>query len=490
MRAWAIVVLACGCATPPAAFDAGHRDAFVTRDAWRPPWDPLALVDGWTPPRAVDCMPVLVASRPWPGAVLPFDVQTLSVRRSLRPPTTFEVCTDPACDTIVRRASVTSSSWTIAPPLAPGHYAWRALDADGLATTPRRFDVRAGPTRPGHRPVDVDGDGDADLVACAVSLPGTRLRVAYAIGNGALTPTSVDCSELRVLGDLDGDGDDDVWTGTTIARGATCDPFYGTLAWRGPPPFGVGDVDGDGYDDVVFWSYDPITTTCELALVHGGASALERSVVIDSMPAMTLASCGPIAALEQDWSGDGLPDFAVGVPIANEIRLYAPGVGATGTARSFAAPDGLVYFGIALADAGDLDGDGLTELLVGADGPNETVTSLAHQSGAITPARLPISDWLDPSPMRGIGDLDGDGRDDLAIVTPSTGDAIVVLLTNEVTLSPAPSMIATPGDLDRDGFEDLLGARYGSIDVFRGGTTLPNTSRSYGVGDVAGVGGR
>src|SRR5690349_9476972 len=96
------------------------------------------------------------------------------------------------------------------------------------------------------------------------------------------------------------------------------------------------------------------------------------------------------------------------------------------------------YFGASVSDAGDVDGDGYDDLLVGAPawdlGPGEVRLYLGGPSGpSIVPALILVGDPLLAGPygteygdsVSGAGDVNGDGFDDVAIA--AGGDGVVTI---------------------------------------------------------------
>ncbi|MCP4869103.1 MAG: hypothetical protein GY898_10350 [Proteobacteria bacterium] len=153
-------------------------------------------------------------------------------------------------------------------------------------------------------------------------------------------------------------------------------------------------------------------------------------------------------------------------------------------------------FGASLSALPDIDGDGLDELVVGATDISGAYIfkgsqlraggSYSHER-AFTKIELPF-DPENPNPHIGfsttsLGDLDGDGRGELAVGAPgwapsergsvalfrgsdlADGGVMAVTSADVMVLGDVPTAdvgrsITSPGDLDGDGFDDLLVGSY------------------------------
>ncbi|MES1172085.1 MAG: VCBS repeat-containing protein [Bacteroidota bacterium] len=245
----------------------------------------------------------------------------------------------------------------------------------------------------------------------------------------------------------------------------------------------VGDVDGDGSDDVVTVSrssQDVSVLQPSVLLKHGDGRLAEPV----SYPAYAYY---PAMVTLGDLNKDGKPDL-ITIDRGNIAVFLNRGDG------TFASP---VNHAAGLAGewvtAGDLNGDGYPDLVVtnaqaAVDTPpqNGAVAVLLNQGDATfgDPALYGVG--ISPSEAT-IADLNGDGRNDLA-VTNSNDTSVSILLNEGQGLFAAPTAIAvgrhyfkaiTNADLNGDGSPDLvLGG--GRPDV------LPGT---FGVGVLLNLGG-
>jgi PKD repeat protein len=321
---------------------------------------------------------------------------------------------------------------------------------------------------------DVDGDGYSDLAIgawgydAATDSNAGRAYVYHGSVTGlGTTPDWTEAGEksgehlgyaLGTAGDVNGDGYADLVVGAegyqyalgkaTLFRGSSAGLATGTDAWtatgaRGGDHFGAavgtaGDVDGDGYSDLVVgaWGYDdPANANAGRAYVyHGEAPGMGAS------PAWTLVSpvsddaLGYAQATAGDVNGDGYADLIVGARRNRENGTYAgkayvyhgslAGLGDTWawTALGEEAGDS---FGHSVATAGDVNGDGYADVVVGAtmfsglgQGPGKAYVYHGSADGlGGTPAWTAVPDGGSyfAGSVAAAGDVNGDGYADLVV---------------------------------------------------------------------------
>ena len=294
---------------------------------------------------------------------------------------------------------------------------------------------------------------------------------------GSPTPRTGDFgSSLAFVGDVDGDGRDDFlvssagWEGGPVGAlwlfsGATRELIYEVKAGGMDQHFAgtiraLGDLDGDGIRE---WALiRPLSGETEIAggvVVRSGASG--GTLLTLSSRNLGLELCEDIEDAG-DLNGDGCPDLLVGgcdvthargvsAPIYRRFTFMVSGRNGSVLRRAFAEQEPLAISGTAHA-LGDIDGDGFGDLLLHDPGQPDRPSWRAVSSN---------TGGLLYTLRRGgtlLGDLDGDGVPDL--VQPYTygktgADMIVADSPRGEALQPA-------GDLDGDGREELLGWSSGS----------------------------
>ncbi|MHC4899544.1 MAG: FG-GAP-like repeat-containing protein [Planctomycetota bacterium] len=289
---------------------------------------------------------------------------------------------------------------------------------------------------------DVNGDGYDDIIAGAISSYGNGYARVYSGKDSKLLKQLIGKSSAHKcgrsvtgLGDVTGDGYDDLAVGTDTENYVRC--FSGKtlvayLQLNGTGRFGysiagTGDVDGDGFGDLVIGAPD---------YAGGGRAYIynpRTSKVIRTLtpPAGTYAGAkfGWSVAAAGDFNKDGTRDVVVG---AYADRKFGTD---TGVAHVMSGKDGTVLgslygntggdrMGYSVAGGGDLNGDGYDDILAGA--PNADMTS-AVSGGVMALSgkdkRILIS-LVEPSSKEFgrsvclIRDMNNDGLPDLAIGAP------------------------------------------------------------------------
>lgn len=263
---------------------------------------------------------------------------------------------------------------------------------------------------------DVDRDGHDDFLVGMARYPfaGNRTGAARLFSG----------RDFSVLLTVYGDGEGDLF-GTAVA--------------------GIGDVDADGFPDFAIGAPengDPVLNYGKgYARVYSGRTLRSlgtfRGVQIGDEYGSSIAGIG-------DLDGDGHDDFMVGAL----LELHNDGQGSArvysghdfSLLHEFFAERGTDHFGVSLGSAGDVDGDGQADLMVGAIG------MASYLKGAL---------WV-------YSGVDG---------------SLLQTLRGEATSGVFALGCAAAGDVDQDGFGDVYvsdpmdasaGTRTGAIHLFSG----------------------
>jgi hypothetical protein len=407
-------------------------------------------------------------------------------------------------------------------------------------------------------------------LVCPMGSARARARSTEAVGAESITITLVpdwitdgaqNAAEygydVAGAGDVNSDGYDDVVVGAAkyqlqVYKEGAAFVFYGSPQGLSAIPdwvvgsgfsgtrfghavSGAGDLNCDGYDDVVIGApeHKNEAQTFKVGAVfvyYGGQYGLNHtpnwsysSDVKDSQFGYAVGSAG-------DLNGDGCDDLIVG------SRWYSNGQSNEGALYVFhGSPSGLdlthtwkvegeqasTLLGSAVGTAGDVNGDGYDDILAGAPGYESSQSEegrvyVYHGSAA---GLGDIADWtLDGEQMSAAlgsavgtaGDVNGDGYDDIVIgathfdnlvgqVDEGTamiyyGSADGLDKTNRWQVyggqenSGFGISVSSAGDVDDDGYDDIIvGAHNYTNDqpyegvafLFRGGISGPSTTADW-----------
>jgi hypothetical protein len=293
----------------------------------------------------------------------------------------------------------------------------------------------------------------------------------------------------------------------------------------------AGDIDGDGYGDVLVGApYDRLDASREgvVSLFRGSPAGLPTTPDWQVGGGQQGSLFGAAVAGVGDVNGDGYDDVLVGAPGFNDgvnkkgaVFLYLGPLDGTATAPdwSFVGDQKDSLLGAAVASAGDVDGDGLDDFLIGAPGQSVAQTSegAAFLFFGSDASISPVPEWsyYGGQPAAGLGtsvagggDVDGDGYDDVLVGAPGYGfyyedeGTALLFFGTQDGLAASPgwqalggqsdarfgTSVAGVGDVDADGYDDLLvGAPgyatgllvHGAAFLFRGDDPLPASSPAW-----------
>ena len=200
----------------------------------------------------------------------------------------------------------------------------------------------------------------------------------------------------------------------------------------------AGDVNGDGYADIIVGApeFDNGQTGEGRACVYyGSASSLSANANWTVTGDQGMDAFGAVVSTAGDVNGDGYADIVVGAQYywngqMKEGRVYlyyGSSSGPSSTADWMAEGDRAeVYFGRSVSTAGDVNGDGYSDIIVGAYGfdngeVDEGRAFVYHGSAAGLPA---TANWIMETDQAGAqfgwsvsaaGDVNGDGYADVIV---------------------------------------------------------------------------
>ncbi len=339
---------------------------------------------------------------------------------------------------------------------------------------------------------DFNGDGKADLVV-ANSVANS---VSILLGNGDGTfQTAVSYSTGTnpfwvAIGDFNGDGKADLVTANngsanvSILSGNGDGTFQTAVnysAGSGPFWVSVGDLNGDGKADLAVADYNAGKVS---VLLGNGDGSFQTAAAYG-------AGNGPSSVAIADFNGDGKADLAVSNYSSNNVSILAGvGDGTFQAAVNYGAASG--PYSVAVLD---VDNDGKLDLAVANSGCNCVSILSGRGDGTFLPA---LNYGTDSGPNQvAVGDFNGDGKPDLAVTDGNTY-YVSILLNNGVcslncnTIAPQVTYAAgsTPdsaaiGDFNGDGHPDLAVVNNGANTV---SIELGNSDGTFQAGNTLNVG--
>jgi hypothetical protein len=422
---------------------------------------------------------------------------------------------------------------------------------------------------------DVNGDGFSDVIVGATGYynveDGEGAAFVYhgsATGIGTTAAAMVESNQLYATlgysvacaGDVNGDGYSDVIAGAMLYDNGQSNEgaafiYHGSPsginitaatmvesnkadAYLGWSVAGAGDVNGDGYSDVIAGAQffeNGQSLEGAVFVYHGSTTGINptAAVILESNQAFALM--GSAVASAGDVNGDGYSDLIVGnIGYSNgesgegAAFIYhgsASGVNTT-AAITLESDQEYANMGVSLAGAGDVNGDGYSDIIVGAwfydngeSGEGAFFVYHGSATGISTAYAARVeSNQADANlgvSVAGAGDVNGDGYSDVIVGasdydhgetdegiafvyhgSPSGINTIpAIMLEGNQASAAFGSVVAGAGDVNGDGYSDVIVGAWlydngenaeGAAYIFHGSATgISNTAAAIVEGNQA-----
>ncbi|MBK6877606.1 MAG: FG-GAP repeat protein [Ignavibacteria bacterium] len=318
---------------------------------------------------------------------------------------------------------------------------------------------------------DVNGDGYSDIIAGAPSYLGSGRVYGFhgsSVGFSSTPDWIVDSDQtasefgeaVSTAGDVNGDGYSDVIVGACLydnpenkegkafvyhgsSSGLSTSPAWTYESDQPGAEFGLwvstaGDVNGDGYSDVIStaWYYDDEEFDEGKAfLFHGSASGLSVPISWTADGDQSGSQLGISVSTAGDVNGDGYSDVIIGANTydngeTDEGRAYVyigSSAGLLASPSWFAESNqAFSSFGARVSTAGDVNGDGYSDVMASAikfdNGETDEGKVFLYYGSSSGLSATP--NWTSESnnenawfgyQLKTAGDVNGDGYSDVII---------------------------------------------------------------------------
>ncbi|WP_426292050.1 FG-GAP-like repeat-containing protein [Dyadobacter endophyticus] len=382
---------------------------------------------------------------------------------------------------------------------------------------------------------DINADGHSDLLAGANHFDQGQVNegavfVFYGSKSGILPskvttlemnqPNAMMGSAVAGAGDLNGDGFSDIAVGAPfydqgqteeggafVYLGSASGPVNLPVIIQSDQPFAhmgsalacAGDINGDGYSDIIVGSphYDKVFKDQGLASIHfGSAMGVATTPSIEFAGKQMEEEFGYPVACAGDANGDGYADVMIGSRyqgkgLADEgvVTIYAGS--SAGLAKKplsiLKSNQANALLGWSCASAGDINGDGFSDIIAGTHlydhGQKDEGAVLVWHGSATGPDTVNVIALLSGQPesafgytVSGAGDVNGDGYDDVVVGAPRYDNgqndegAAFIFLGNSNGLNQIPATmleadqaeagfgasVSAAGDVNGDGYGDII----------------------------------
>ncbi|MCY7363599.1 MAG: integrin alpha, partial [Ignavibacteria bacterium] len=368
---------------------------------------------------------------------------------------------------------------------------------------------------------DVNGDGYDDVIVGAYQAGSAKGKAFLYLGGSVMnnvsdltftgeTTSSSFGTSVATAGDVNGDGFSDIIIGAPgynsnsgrsyiylggvllnnvtdlTLTNSTTGTFFGYSVSS------AGDMNGDGFSDVIVGSYG-YTSSTGRAFVYLGGAILNSGIDLTLTGETTSSSFGTSVSKAGDINGDGYSDIIVGAPNINtftgKVYVYYGNSVIDNTADfTFSGEATGSYFGISVANAGDIDGDSYSDLIIGASNKVKAYVFRGGPGMDNIPDKIfngeDIGDRFGYS-VSSAGDINGDGISDLIVgdylndnngnnsgrayvyINSNTGndiEDITFINPTGITNEAFGFQVASAGDVNGDGYKDIIvGAAFATV---------------------------
>ncbi len=356
---------------------------------------------------------------------------------------------------------------------------------------------------------DVNGDGYPDFIVGAYRYSSFKGRAYIYFGGPAFdnvadvtlqgeAVTNYFGHDVSGAGDVNGDGYDDVLVGAfqyngTKGRayiyygGSVMDniadvTFTGEFAGEsfGYSVSKAGDVNGDGFSDVIISALYGGSNAGEVYIFFGG-SPMNNVADISILGENSGDNFGKSVSNAGDMNGDSYDDFIVGASSyssgSGKTYIYFGGSNINTFADLIITGQSGDFLGQSVSDAGDVNSDGFSDVIV-STGIAVNGKVYLYSGGQTLSSQPDVTFYSESSSLyfgssiSGINDVNNDGYDDIIVSSPtystSTGKTYIyfggnvmdnnsdIIMFGNVTGEYLGNSVAGPGDLNNDGFNDVI----------------------------------